>query len=533
MASAEIQPNTLIKQALALEYDEDPLYYEEAGKTYVVRLRDLENMVAMDLGDLPVECISVEESSPILVSRMEDDARIYEIGGRLTEFFPIYFVAALYELQSLLIKSDTQAYVIGGITRDLLLYEERRLEIQDVDITIEGDALAFVEFIAKNSKNFSLEEVFPEFGTAKVKYKEGLGFDIASTRKEVYPHCGALPQVVRRGVPLFEDISRRDFSTNALALSVNTPGRIIDYTNGIADIEAGLVRVLHPASFYEDPSRVLRAYKFAARFGFNFAPETERLLKMFFKHPLPEDTYRGGGDRIRYELGEFLITEDSTHKNRWLKHFMENHALRLVNMELGMQGSGEEDFKRLANAAQGLYLLGETIDAFRETGPLYRVYLCLLFQNFEGEMLEKTLHRLGLTRAEREVIEKYQRIRAEKRFYTLKEFAPPVDVYDLFNNLPLATVGAGIIDAGSDEPARLKTLLDAFNMYKRKWENVEIELDGDDLIDLGVAKGPAVGEMLRKLLHARLAGRVLDRMSEVRFVQQDLEESAEEMTDSV
>ena len=389
---------------------------------------------------------------------------------------------------------------------------------------MEGDALTFAEFLARNSRNFLIDEVFPEFGTARVRYKDCLSFDFASTRKEVYAHCGAMPQVVQRGVPLFEDMIRRDFTVNALALSVNVPGRVVDYCNGIADIEAGLIRVLHPASFYEDPSRILRAYKFAARFGFSFSPETQRLLNLFLKHGA--QGYKGGGERIRYELSEFLAVEASNHKNRWLAHFIEHHGLRLINMELGHQSLAAVDCKRLLAAAPGIFLLQETIAEFQDTNTLFVMYLCMMFQDLPDDVTAQCIRRLGLTREETHAVECYRKLHRENRFLRLKEFSPPPEIYALFHDVPLASIGVALMDAGNDEPARFKMLLDAFKTYKRKWEHLAVELNGNDLIDLGVPKGRLVGDMLKKLLNAKLNGRVVDRMTEVHFVRQTLEEEA-------
>ena len=152
--------------------------------------------------------------------------------------------------------------------------------MRDVDVTLEGDAIALADFLTEHSRNFRVMERYPEFGTAKVQYKDSLSFDFASTRRETYAHCGAMPMVVERGVPLMNDVIRRDFTVNTLAFSIHDLGQVLDYVNGLDDIQKRVLRVLHPVSFFEDPSRILRALKFCARFDLTLSPETERLMAL-------------------------------------------------------------------------------------------------------------------------------------------------------------------------------------------------------------------------------------------------------------
>src|SRR5690606_25329122 len=104
------------------------------------------------------------------------------------------------------------------------------------------------------------------FGTAKVVL-EGHEVDLAGARRETYPEPGALP-VVEPADSIEQDLARRDFTINAMALSLDDPAEPIDPHGGAADLDAGLLRVLHPGSFADDPTRALRAARYAARFGF-------------------------------------------------------------------------------------------------------------------------------------------------------------------------------------------------------------------------------------------------------------------------
>jgi tRNA nucleotidyltransferase (CCA-adding enzyme) len=158
-------------------------------------------------------------------------------------------------------------YLVGGAVRDLLLGRGRA----DIDVVVEGDASALAARLGAEPREHE------RFATAKVEL-EGHEVDIASARSETYPRPGALPDVT---VPaaIEADLGRRDFTINAMAIPLAAAPRLLDPHRGLADLAAGLLRVLHPGSFADDPTRAIRAARYAARFGFDLEPETERLLR--------------------------------------------------------------------------------------------------------------------------------------------------------------------------------------------------------------------------------------------------------------
>jgi tRNA nucleotidyltransferase (CCA-adding enzyme) len=440
-------------------------------------------------------------------------------------------VAALYELQSLMQRSGLKAFVIGGITRDLLLYQEKRLSVVDVDITVEGDALALSDFLMENSRNFQILEKFPEFGTAKINYKDSLMFDVASTRQEIYPHCGALPVVVNRGVPLVNDVIRRDFTVNALAFSVHELGQVLDYSNGIRDIQMREIRVLHPVSFFEDPSRILRALKFCARFDFELADETSQLLAKFLR--FGGACYKGGGERIKQELKGLLKIEESEVKSYWIRYFLQSGCYRLLNMETAIE-LASESIDAVGRIGGLIPNLASSLHQYVDGDFNFDLYLCFIFRDFPEEEFLKTSARLGLTRNEREFVEQFRKLRpiVKERFGTLHEFSSPAEIYDLFNGLHFITVVACLLELALSDNYCSKNVLEAFVKYKRKWEKMPLELDGNDLIGLGVPEGKLIGLLLDQLLHAKLAGQVPDRMDEVQYIQNQLAMKAEQQAEA-
>jgi tRNA nucleotidyltransferase (CCA-adding enzyme) len=158
-------------------------------------------------------------------------------------------------------------YLVGGAVRDLLLGRGRA----DIDLVVEGDA-------AKLASELGAEVTLHErFGTAKV-HLDGHDVDIAGARSESYPQPGALP-VVEPAARLEDDLRRRDFTINAMAIPLRGEPRLIDPHGGQADLVAKRLRVLHPRSFEDDPTRTIRAARYAARFGFELDPETAELLR--------------------------------------------------------------------------------------------------------------------------------------------------------------------------------------------------------------------------------------------------------------
>jgi tRNA nucleotidyltransferase (CCA-adding enzyme) len=156
-------------------------------------------------------------------------------------------------------------YLVGGAVRDLLLGRGRA----DLDLVVEGDSA-----ILASELGAAVTE-HERFGTAKVRL-DGHDVDIATARSERYPHPGALPVV--QPAALAEDLGRRDFTINAMAIPLRGEPRLIDPHGGQADLVAKRLRALHPRSFEDDPTRAIRAARYASRFGFELEAETAQLL---------------------------------------------------------------------------------------------------------------------------------------------------------------------------------------------------------------------------------------------------------------
>lgn len=203
------------------------------------------------------------------------------------------------ELNSVREVAREPVYLVGGAVRDLLLGRPRA----DVDLVVEGDAAALAERLGGAHASHE------RFGTVKVDV-EGHEVDIASARAETYPEPGALP-VVGPAKDIEQDLARRDFTVNALAIPLQGEARLVDPYGGRRDLDQGLLRVLHDRSFVDDPTRAIRAARYASRFGFALEPRTGELLRR-------TDLTTVSADRRRAELERLAAEENAREGFRLL-----------------------------------------------------------------------------------------------------------------------------------------------------------------------------------------------------------------------
>ncbi|MCL6478937.1 MAG: CBS domain-containing protein [Peptococcaceae bacterium] len=195
-----------------------------------------------------------------------------------------------------------KVYAAGGVVRDLLVGYENI----DVDIVVEGDGIALAGMMSE--KMGARLRAHHKFGTAELIFPDGFKVDVASARTEYYEYPAALPQV--ESSSLRQDLYRRDFTINAMAVSLNREsfGNLIDYFGGREDLHYGLVRVLYNLSFIEDPTRILRAVRFEQRYKINIEPQTLKLLEDAVKQQV---LLKVSNDRLWDELYHIMIEPEA------------------------------------------------------------------------------------------------------------------------------------------------------------------------------------------------------------------------------
>jgi tRNA nucleotidyltransferase (CCA-adding enzyme) len=379
--------------------------------------------------------------------------------------------------------------LVGGLVRDLLL--ERVGELADLDLVVEGDALAFARRLAADLSGQAAEHV--AFLTAAVVLPDGRRIDVATARRESYRVPGALPSV--EPAALGEDLARRDFSLNALAVRLDPAawGALLDTTGGLADLRARRLRVLHPLSFVEDPTRLLRAARFAVRLGGRIDPTTRRLAV----RAASLDVYQAlSADRVRAEL-ELVLGEPRPAT-------VLREAGRLGAWPLIAPGSTlTRRTARLLDAALAPRALAGL-------APDARLALCLLALS-EGTRKADTASSRLATPPLRDAIAR-ARIDAPKILARLtRAFGRGAAYTSLEGAAPVTVAWARAL---TSRPA-VRRRLDG---HLRSARGRRTLATGDDVLALGVAAGPEVGELLRELRGMQAAGRIRTRAGALRWL---------------
>jgi len=225
------------------------------------------------------------------------DISAMEMKDRLNRFLPQKIIKTLKITSDIAKNMKVPAYLVGGIVRDLLL----GIPNLDIDIVVEGDGIIFARKLGELIG--ARIESYEKFKTAVLVLGGQQHIDIASARVEYYEKPAALPDIEPGNIS--QDLARRDFTINTLALSLNARnfGQVIDFFGGKKDLAAKKIKVLHKMSFIEDPTRIFRAVRFEQRLSFRMDKQTERLAISSIKMNIVSEL---NGIRIRDELISIL-----------------------------------------------------------------------------------------------------------------------------------------------------------------------------------------------------------------------------------
>ena len=373
-------------------------------------------------------------------------------------------------------------YLVGGGLRDLVLGREQ----VDIDLVGEGGMRSLAEAAVAALGGRWLEH--RAFGTVTV---EGQDFrlDLAMARAERYARPGALPRV--RPASIGEDLARRDFTINAMALALcgRQRGQLLDPFDGRGDIARGLVRVLHDRSFIDDATRILRAVRYETRFSFGIEEKTLALLKRDLAYL---DTISGA--RLQHELLR-LLAEDEPEKG--LLRCQELGVLAAIHKALRFDDE-------LAAACRRARPVGQP-------PPQPQLYLGLLGTRLSPADAGAAALRLALPKRQRQALEGAAEL-AHLLPWLSRPDVRPSQVVERLKPYPLPAVHAWALVA-SQSPAGEKV-----SRYLSEWRYVKPSLDGRALARLGIARGPLTGGVLRLLKAARLDGQASSRQEEVEMV---------------
>lgn len=417
----------------------------------------------------------------------------------LTELVDREVLKRLVELGTAASRLGMKAYLVGGMVRDLML-RNRNL---DVDIVVEGDGVELAEALA--ARWGVAAHPHRVFKTSMVKTPEGLKIDIATARTEYYRSPAALPTVEQSSLKL--DLTRRDFTINALAMRLepHSVGEVVDFFGGLKDLKDKSIRILHNLSFVEDPTRVLRAVRFALRFGFTIQGQTRRLFENSIKEGF---LARARGQRLFREL-KMVLEEAPPEKAAAL---MEAEGiLKSFHPSLKFDERVAHRFENIREVSSWYRLL--YLDQPLEEWKLY--ILALLEPLTESEVGEwakdfgvASSHGRWFVEARR----KTNKILAE-----LRRAADGGEIADSVIYRACAGVNEETLlfaMARTSDPLKKK----AMSRYHTKLAAVRITVTGSDLKAMGIPPGPLYRRLLDGLLDARLDKEVLSRDDELKWV---------------
>ena len=366
-------------------------------------------------------------------------------------------------VRRLAIAAGAAAYLVGGPVRDRLL----GVAVQDLDICVVGPAPELAARLAEAIGGRLT--VHPRFGTASVT-TANFTVDLVTARRETYRRPGALPDVSIG--TLDDDLARRDFTINAMAIPIaGEAGELVDPHGGRADLSAGIIRILHRQSFHDDPTRILRAVRYAARFGFQMDADTRvALAEALAAGAMATLT----ADRVRHELERILAEPDPLS------------ALRLADARGALAA---------VHPALSVAHLDSLADTPAATPLTWLAALVWRLAPAEGAALGARLNAPS----------EWTRVITDTA--ALMERLPQLAGCDLMPSHVCA-----LLDGLSPDVLRAAIMLSSpvaaerARRYLIEWWSVAPRLRGSDLLELGVPAGPAVGATLRALRQARLDG---------------------------
>ena len=441
-------------------------------------------------------------------------------------------------------------YLVGGSVRDLLL---KRTSI-DIDIVVEGDAISVAKQL-QSHWNGTLQ-IHPQFGTATVSPEnpDKPKVDFVTARSETYQKPATLPKVEPGTIT--DDLLRRDFTINALAMSIdtNTFGKIIDIGRGIDDLHSGTIRVLHINSYTDDPTRIFRACRYAARFNFQITDTDKHLIQEAI--PIVSQL---SGERIRNEI-ERVFVEDKTSAIvqlldyfgvfnamtiNWNTHSTVSCDFKTAQKAISWASEHIDDKEIQANLIHWMALFGlgngnglpiHIIEAlcyqlvlihqlrrvkkikknfsdeeeirygFEKNGILLSKETSFEFQNGKWRIVDYDNEKTYIY-GDGQIFQVQTTLTAYQKLYSvlasLHETTEPSDIYQVLNPFPLEAQLLAYCAPNISEIQRIK-----IGDYLMNLRNIEPIINGNDLINWGEKPGKSIETLLQELFQHQLNGRI-------------------------
>jgi tRNA nucleotidyltransferase (CCA-adding enzyme) len=394
---------------------------------------------------------------------------------------------------------NIRAFAVGGIVRDAIVREGQDVLSfpKDIDLVFDGTEHAGIRMA------IALHEIFPEsklqihekFQTAELLWQNSdqqFAMDMATARREIYAHAGANPQVM--ATTLEEDLGRRDFTVNALAIALDpefgVKGEVIDRFNGVTDLINKQVRAIRENSFAEDPRRLFRAARFAVRLDLAIAPETYAQIMTTTSSGLHDAI---GGARLRSEL---LYTLAEPRASQMFSLLQELGALRCIHPDLRLPENLINNFSHQWRRSR--YWIGLLNRLENKAYSPIQLGVELLLSYLPPQI--STQIDIGLTPEQQT-----RQIKLADLLINLPDLANQIlKISEITKNLQKFDTQTLILAGAKCEPAQRRIL----GRYLTQWQMVKSPLTGADLKQLGHVTGKQMGGILQRLRWAMLDGEI-------------------------
>ena len=429
---------------------------------------------------------------------------VLNLSKKMSSILPAGIVKLLKKIGRMSNAHGYAAFVVGGLVRDLVL----GVKNLDLDIVVEGEAIKMGHALASDLGAAIV--VHKKFGTCSVVTKDKLKIDLATARKEVYEKPAALPTV--QFSSLKDDLVRRDFTINAMAVSINggSFGQLIDFFGGKRDLAHGRIKAMHDGSFIDDPTRIFRAIRFESRFGFTIDHHTEELVKNAIEQSMFDKVEP---QRIRDEL--ILILKEARPLDA-LKRMAELDELRFIHPAIKL----DSDLIRLYNGADEACRWYDHSRSRKRVLERWLIYLMALFEDLTYSQVSAICNRFVFRGSDSLRALSYKR-HAKKTSAALVSDAgmAPSRIYRLLEPLSFEVILL-IMARTALMPSQARAALAKSRIkdFLQEYNGTRIKTRGDDLKAMGLKPSRDFKIILDKVLYSRIDGKLKTKADELEFI---------------
>lgn len=391
--------------------------------------------------------------------------------------------AAMVRVQELAQNQGVNVYLTGGAVRDLI----SGAPIRDLDFVVEGNPGWLVRELAKGGARTVSED--SKLRETELVFHGDVDGSVAQAREEVYALPGTRPDM--RWATIMEDLRRRDFSINAVAISLNPASRglLLDPTNGLADIERREVRALSIHCFTNQPSRLLRILRYAARLDFKLEGRTKDWFDLAMERGLDKQISTADVGRELRALG------NEEHPAAVIKAWESHGLLRAIHPQLAKRHPDYDGLGKLTRAAEQLTGAGLRV-------RLFAPVIWYLLRRLSSRERALALRKMGLRADEMNAVAKLEAAtRDAQKALKGRQTEAPKDAYRYLEKMPRDLMAFAQVEHSNPR------VNNKIRNYLHKWRPLRMSLPAAELEALGVARGPQFDRILEQLFELQLKGK--------------------------